>query len=84
VKLMDAAKAFEKRMNTEAPGLDASSVKTMASRGLTVTALDPKALAEFRTAAEKLVSSSRGTMVPADIFDQAVQERDAFRKTKGK
>jgi len=84
VKLTDAAKAFEKRMNTEAPGLDASSVKTMTSRGLTVTTLDAKALAEFRAAAEKLVSSSRGTMVPADIFDQAVQERDAYRKTKGK
>ncbi len=49
-----------------------------------MTKLDPKALAEFRAAAEKLVASSRGTMVPADIFDQAVQERDAFRKTKGK
>ncbi len=84
VKLMDAAKAFEARMNKEAPGLDASSVTTMAQRGMTVTKLDPKTLAEFRTAAEKLVSASRGTMVPADIFDQAVQERDAFRKTKGK
>ena len=84
VKLMDAAKAFEARMNKEAPGLDASSVTTMSQRGMTVTKLDPKALAEFRAAAEKLVASSRGTMVPADIFDQAVQERDAFRKTKGK
>ncbi len=84
VKLTDAAKAFEARMNKEAPGLDASSVTTMAQRGMTVTKLDPKTLAEFRTAAEKLVSASRGTMVPADIFDQAVQERDAFRKTKGK
>ena len=84
VKLTDAAKAFEARMNKEAPGLDASSVTTMAQRGMTVTKLDPKTLAEFRTAAEKLVSASRGTMVPADIFDQAVQERDAYRKTKGK
>ena len=83
-KIMDAAKAFEKRTDSEAPAQDASSVKTMASRGLTVTALDAKAVAEFRTAAERLTSSSRGTMVPADIFDQAVQERDAFRKTKGK
>ena len=71
-------------MNTEAPAQDASSVKTMAARGHTVTTLDPKALAEFRTAAEKLVTSSRGSMVPADVFDQAVQERDAYRKTKGK
>jgi TRAP-type C4-dicarboxylate transport system substrate-binding protein len=82
VKITEAAKAFEKRMNSEAPAQDASSVKTMASRGLTVTTLDPKALAEFRVAAERLVTSSRGTMVPADVFDQAVQERDAFRKTK--
>src|SRR6185503_14047670 len=81
-KIMAAAKAFETRMNSEAPALDASSLKTMTSRGLTVTTTDPKALAEFRAAAEKLVASSRGTMVPADIFDQAVQERDAFRKTK--
>jgi TRAP-type C4-dicarboxylate transport system substrate-binding protein len=83
-KIMDAARAFEKRTDTEAPAQDASSVKTMVSRGLTVTTLDAKAVAEFRMAAERLTSSSRGTMVPADIFDQAVQERDAFRKTKGK
>ena len=82
VKITEAAKAFEKRMNTEAPAQDSSSVKTMASRGLTVTTLDPKALSEFRVAADRLVTSSRGTMVPADVFDQAVQERDAFRKTK--
>jgi TRAP-type C4-dicarboxylate transport system substrate-binding protein len=83
-KVTDAAKAFETRMNKEVPGLDASAVTTMTQRGMTVTKLDAKALAEFRAAAEKLVASSRGTMVPADIFDQAVQERDAFRKTKGK
>jgi TRAP-type C4-dicarboxylate transport system substrate-binding protein len=82
VKLTTAAKAFETRMNKEAPSLDASSVSTMTARGLTVTKLDAKAIAEFRAAAEKLVASSRGTMVPADIFDQAVQERDAYRKTK--
>jgi TRAP-type transport system periplasmic protein len=81
-KILDAAKAFEKRMDAEAPVQDASSVKTMASRGLTVTALDAKTTAEFRAAAEKLVASSRGSMVPTDVFDQAVQERDAFRKTK--
>ena len=81
-KLLDAAKAFEKRMNTEAPAQDASSVKAMVSRGLTVTTLDPKARAEFQAAAERLVASARGTMVPEDVFNQAVQERDAFRKTK--
>ena len=82
VKVAAAAKAFEARLNKEAPGLDASSLTTMSQRGLTVTKLDAKAAAEFRAAADKLVSSSRGTMVPADIFDQAVAERDAYRKTK--
>lgn len=81
-KLIEAAKAFEKRMNTDAPAQDAGAVKAMVARGLTVTPLDPKARAEFQAAAEKLVASARGTMVPDDVFNQAIQERDAFRKTK--
>jgi TRAP-type C4-dicarboxylate transport system substrate-binding protein len=83
-KLVESAKAFEKRMNADAPAQDALSVKTMQSRGLTVMTLDPKAKAEFDAAATKLLTSARGSMVPAEIFDQAAQERDAFRKTKGK
>ena len=80
-KLIEAAKAFEKRMNSEAPAQDAGAVKAMTARGL-ITPLDPKARAEFQAAAEKLVASARGTMVPEDVFNQAIQERDAFRKTK--
>jgi hypothetical protein len=56
----------------------------MSSRGLQVTTLDPKALAEFRGAADQLVKTMRGSMVPTDIYDLAIQERDAFRKSKGK
>jgi TRAP-type C4-dicarboxylate transport system substrate-binding protein len=81
-RLVEAAKAFEHRMNTDAPAQDAGAVKAMSARGLTVTPLDPKARAEFQAAAEKLVASARGTMVPEDVFNQAIQERDAFRKTK--
>ena len=29
-------------------------------------------------------ANMRGTMVPADIYDMAAQERDAIRKSKGK
>ena len=82
--VMDAAKAFETRIMTDAPKQDADSVTTMKTRGLIVTTLDPKATTDFRTAAEKLVPSLKGTIVPADVYDMAVQERDAFRKTKGK
>lgn len=82
--LAEAAKAFEQRVMADAPKLDADSVATMKTRGLTVIGLDPKATAEFRTAADKLVATMRGEMVPADIYDMAVREREAFRKTKGK
>lgn len=83
-KLLEAAKAFEKNMDAAAPTQDSGAVTAMAKRGLTVTPLDPKARGEFQAAAEKLVASSRGTMVPEDVFNQAIQERDAFRKTKNK
>jgi TRAP-type C4-dicarboxylate transport system substrate-binding protein len=83
-KLLEAARAFEKNMDAAAPSQDAGAVTAMVKRGLTVTPLDPKARAEFQAAAEKLVTSARGTMVPEDVFNQAIQERDAFRKTKNK
>jgi len=82
--LTDSARAFEKRIMADAPRQDADSVTTMKTRGLIVTALDPKALADFKTAAEKLAVTMRGNMVPADVYDLALQERDAFRKTKGR
>ena len=56
----------------------------MTARGLQVITLEPKAAAEFRTAATQLNATMKGSMVPADIYDMAVQERDAVRKSKGK
>jgi TRAP-type C4-dicarboxylate transport system substrate-binding protein len=83
-KVTAAALALEKRVRAEAPGQDAESVKQMTARGLQVITLDAKAAAEFRSAANQLVSTMRGTLVPADVFDMAVQERDSLRKSKGK
>jgi TRAP-type transport system periplasmic protein len=80
--VMAAAEAAEKRLLGEAPKLDADSIATMKTRGLTVTTLDPKAAASFRAEADAFVKSMRGTMVPADVYDAAVRERDAFRKTQ--
>jgi hypothetical protein len=48
-----------------------------------VTKLTPAAAAEFRKTAEALVVSMRGTTVPADVFDAAMNARNAFRKSKG-
>ncbi len=83
-KVTAAAQTMETRVRSEAPAQDAESVKQMVARGLQVITLDPKAAAEFRSAATQLTQSMRGSMVPADIYDMAVQERDAVRKSKGK
>jgi TRAP-type C4-dicarboxylate transport system substrate-binding protein len=77
-----AAKNAEKRLLGEAPKLDADSINTMKTRGLTVTTIDPKTAASFRSEADAFVKTMRGQMVPADVYDAAVRERDAFRKTQ--
>jgi TRAP-type C4-dicarboxylate transport system substrate-binding protein len=82
-KLVGPAKALEKRLETEVPALDEKAVKEMQARGLTVTPLDAKALTEFRTEADKLAGTMRGSMVPAEIYDLAVQARDEYRKSHG-
>jgi TRAP-type C4-dicarboxylate transport system substrate-binding protein len=80
-KVTAAAQALEKRVRSDAPAQDAESVKQMTARGLQVITLDPKAAAEFRGAATQLNQSMRGSMVPPDIYDMAVKERDAVRKS---
>lgn len=81
-KVLAAASAMEQQINTEAPVLDAKSIAAMTSAGLQVVKLDPAAVTELRTAAERLGSTQRGAMIPADAYDLAVRERDAFRKAK--
>ena len=83
-KIEADAQAFESRIRAEVPRNDADAVKLMSTRGLQVITPDAKAAAEFHTAGSQLASTMRGSMVPADIFDAAVQARDAFRASKGK
>ncbi len=80
--MLTAADESQKRLFTEAPSLDARHVKEMQASGLKVVALDRAAAAEFRAAAEKLTSSQRGSIIPADVYDLAVRERDAYRKAR--
>jgi TRAP-type C4-dicarboxylate transport system substrate-binding protein len=81
-KILAAASTMEQQINTQAPGLDARSVAAMAAAGLQVVKLDTAAIDEFRTSAERLGATQRGAMIPADVYDLAVRERDAFRKAK--
>ena len=80
--ITESAKNTEKRLLGDAVKLDETSIATMKTRGLTVNTPDPKVLAAFRAEADRLVATIRGTLVPADIYDLAQRERDAYRKTK--
>jgi TRAP-type C4-dicarboxylate transport system substrate-binding protein len=85
-KVLEAGSAMEKRLDAEVPAQDTKAVGDMQARNkkLQVTRLDPAAAAAFRAAADKLTGTMRGSMVPEDVFDLALRERDAFRKTQGK
>ena len=83
-KMTEAARAMEARIRTEIPALDQSALAEMTKKGLQVIKLGGAAAAEFTAAANDMVKTMRGGMVPNDIFDMALAERDAFRKSKGK
>ncbi|MGH9409099.1 MAG: TRAP transporter substrate-binding protein DctP, partial [Vicinamibacterales bacterium] len=83
-KIASDAQTFEQHVASAAPTLDADSIKQMQARGLQVIDLDPKAAAEFRAAASALAATMRGSMVPADVYDVAVRERDVFRTAHAK
>jgi TRAP-type C4-dicarboxylate transport system substrate-binding protein len=79
-----AAAAMQKRVMADVPRLDAESVAAMQKAKLKVTTLDAAARTEFQRAAAQLMPSLRGRIVPADIYDLAIKERDAFRQSKGR
>ena len=81
-KIINAASQMEQQIAKEGPGLDAFSIGMMKAAGLQVVPLDAKGVAEFRSVAQKLAATQRGVLIPSDIYDLAVRERDAFRNTK--
>jgi TRAP-type C4-dicarboxylate transport system substrate-binding protein len=82
--MLKVAKQAEQRLFAEAAGLDAKHIKEMQVSGLKVIALEGKAATDFRATAEKMAASQSGSLVPKDVYDLAVRERDAYRKSKSK
>ncbi len=79
--LVKSAREMEARLASAIPAQDATSVEEMKKRGLVVHA---PAGAGWDTVAQSLTQSLRGGMVPAEIFDQAARERDAYRAARKK
>jgi len=80
--MLASAKATQARLLGEAAKQDETSIAAMKARGLTVNTPDAKTMASFRAEADRLVATIKGTLVPADVYDQAQRERDAYRKSK--
>jgi TRAP-type transport system periplasmic protein len=60
---------------------EAGSIPIMQQFGLNVVKPDAKASVEWRQLAEGIWPKLRGSMVPADLFDQVKRLRDEYRKT---
>ena len=81
MKMIDGAGVMQDTLQARAPGLDQRSIEQMTAAGLSVIGLDAAGSAQFRAMAERLTATMRGGMVPADVFDLALRERDAFRRS---
>jgi TRAP-type C4-dicarboxylate transport system substrate-binding protein len=76
-KLLASAKGLEDRLEKEIPVSERNSIEAMKSRGLVVnTAAGPEWKALGETFSQAMLSSN---MVPRDVYDMAVRERNAFR-----
>ena len=79
-KMLAASAKAEQQLLIEIPRQDEEALAEMKARSLKV---NEPADDSWRTTAAEFASSWRGTFVPADIYDQAVRERDAYRAAHG-
>lgn len=81
--LLQAARESGTRLQEEIRKTGDRDVEAMRRRGLNVVAVDARAREQWRKTAESLYPRIRGTIVPADAFDEALRYRDDYRKAKG-
>jgi TRAP-type transport system periplasmic protein len=74
--VLEEARQAGRKLRLEVPKLDAEAVTEMKKKKLIVTTGNA---AEWRTLADQFGASMRETLVPADVYDHARRERDAFR-----
>ena len=78
-KISEIADAVDAKLRADVPKQDSLAVMLMSNQGLKVTKAGG---AEWTAQGEILAKAMRGQMVPPDVFDMAVKERDAFRQRK--
>ena len=81
--LRQAAQEAGARLQAEIRQSGEKDVEAMRKRGLNVVAVDAATKERWRKTAESLYPRIRGSVVPADAFDEAMRYRDEYRKGKG-
>jgi len=81
--LLEAAREGGRRLQEEIRNSGEKDVEAMRKRGLNVVAVDAKAREAWRKTAEGMYPRIRGSIVPADAFDEAMRYRDEYRKQHG-
>jgi len=78
-KMSEISLKVQQQLQADVPKQDGLATLLMQNQGLKVTkGTGP----EWQQLADNLAQTMRGKMVPQDIFDMAVKERDAFRQRK--
>ena len=79
--LETSAHGVEKRLEAAIPEQDRQAIEQMQKRGLVVTKpQSPEQMAAWDKEAEAFAASMRQAIVPAEIFDQALAARTAYRQ----
>lgn len=79
--ILAACRKAEQKLEVEIPGQDSMAVAEMKKRGLNVTHIRPEHAAAWRATAEEFANDMRAGLVPRDVLDLALQERDAYRRS---
>jgi TRAP-type C4-dicarboxylate transport system substrate-binding protein len=79
-QMLESAKVAGVGLREEIRKSEASSIPLMQQFGLNVVHADDKAVAEWHQLAENIYPKLRGTMVPADLFDEVKNLRAQYRK----
>ena len=80
-EMLVSAKKAGVALREEIRKAEAGSIPIMQQFGMNLVKPDSKALAEWHQLAEGIWPKLRGSMVPADLFDQVKRLRDDYRKT---
>lgn len=81
--LLQAAQESGARLRDEIRKSGDRDVAAMQKRGLNVVTVDARGREQWRRLAESLYPRIRGSVVPADAFDEALRYRDEYRKKTG-